>query len=301
MQEKRSSTRILVYGCVMICAVFWGFSFLATSILVNYLDPIQIQAARWLIAATFYLVLMLVGFIKIDFSKKRRWLLLLCGLVEPCLYMTFETYGVKLTSASVGSIFVATIPCGVIVLEALIFKNKTSRRGVISVLLAFSGVAVCTAFSPAFSLDGSAIGYLVMFGAVLMGAIYGMMSLRASEDYSSLEITACMAITGGVVFNLANFIMGYGVKTYTVILGDAKLVGGILFLGICCSAICFLAYNKSISLVNPAIAQNMNSSMTTVVGALAGIFIGGDPGGIYTVIGLAMTLSGVILSSREIS
>ena len=301
MNNTQGSNRILIYGLVLVCSVFWGFSFLATSILVKTLDPIQIQAARWLIAAAFYGVMIALGYIRIDLSKNRRWLLLLCGLSQPCFYMIFETYGIKMTSASVGSIFIATIPCAVLIIESLVFGNKTSRNGIISILLAFSGVAVCTVFSPAFSIGGSATGYLFMLGAVLMGGIYSVISHKAGADYSSLEITASMAIIGCVFFNTLNWVMGYGLSTYSAITGDARLLIGIVFLGVCCSAICYLAFNKSILLINPALANNMNASMTTVVGALAGILIGGDPGGIYTIIGLAMTIAGVILSSREIS
>ena len=47
-----------------------------------------------------------------------------------------------------------------------------------------------------------------------------------------------------------------------------------------------------------ALANNMTSSLVTVIGVAAGIFIAGDPGGLYTVIGLAMTVVGVWLSSQ---
>ena len=300
MNNSHNSKRLLIYGLVMVCSVFWGFSFLATSILVRKLEPIQIQASRWLIAAAFYGVMIALGYIRIDLTRRKRWLLLLCGLTQPCFYMIFETYGIKMTSASVGSIFIATIPCAVLIIESVFFRSRTSRNGIISILLAFSGVAVCTVFSPAFSLGGSTIAYIFMLGAVLMGGIYSVVSHRAGTDYSSLEITASMAILGCVFFNALNFAMGYGLETYGTIVSDSSLLIGVVFLGVCCSAICYLAFNKSIVLVNPALANNMNASMTTVVGALAGIFIGGDPGGIYTAVGLVMTIAGVILSSREI-
>lgn len=300
MSEAKGNNKVLIYGLVIIIAVFWGFSFLATSILVDYLEPIQVQAARWIVAAAFYGAMIAMGKIRIDLSKKSRWLLLACGLSQPCFYMIFETYGIKMTSASVGSIFVATIPCGVLLLNTLVFKQKTGRNGIISILLAFAGVAVATMCSPAFSFDGRAIGYIVMLGAVVMGAVYTVISARAGRDYSSLEVTASMAIIGCIFFNILNFAMGYGTDTYKTVVGDLRIASGVIFLGICCSAICYLAFNKTITMMDPALANNMNSSMTTVIGALAGIFIAGDPGGLYTVVGLAMTIAGVILSSKEI-
>lgn len=299
--NNRKNNKVIVYALVLIISTFWGFSFLATSLLVEYLQPVQLLAARWLVAGLIYLGMILFGKIKLDLSRKNRIFLVVCALCEPCSYMLFENTGVKYTSASVASIMIAIIPCVVLLLNAIIYHRRTSTLGTISILLAFAGVAVCTMFSPAFSISGDLKGYFFMIGAVISGAFFAIFSAKASEDYSSLEITASMAIIGAIFFNILNIGCGYGMSTFTTILGDWKLIAGILFLGVCCSAICFLAFNKTISMMDPALANNMNASMTTVVGALAGIFIGGDPGGLYTVIGLAMTLAGVILSSREIN
>lgn len=300
-KENKSNNKLIVYSLVLIISTFWGFSFLATSILVKYLEPVQVLAARWLVAGIIYLVMILCGKIKLDLSKRNRIFLLICALLEPCAYMLFENTGVKYTSASVASIMIAIIPCVVLMLNTIIYRHRTSKRGIFSILLAFAGVAMCTMLSPAFSLSGDLRGYFFMIGAVIAGAFFAIFSAKAGEEYSSLEITASMAIIGAIFFNVLNIAGGYGLSTFRIVLGDWHLLAGILFLGVCCSAICFLAFNKTIAMMDPALANNMNASMTTIVGALAGIFIGGDPGGLYTVVGLAMTLAGVVLSSREIN
>lgn len=298
--NTKMPNKVLLYGLVLIIGTFWGISFLMTSLLVRTLDAVQILAARWLIAAVIYGTMIAIGKIRIDLSKKTRFYVLICTLCQPCLYMICENNGIKYTSASVGSIMIATIPCVVIILNMIFFKKKTSGMGLFSILLAFAGVATCTMFSPAFSIHGDLKGYFLMMGAVLGGALFTVFAARTEDDYSSLELTACMAIVGAVFFNALNFSMGYGFSTYTVIMSDWRMIGGILFLGVCCSAICFLAFNKTITLLDPALANNMNASMTTIVGAVAGIVFAGDPGGWYTVVGLAMTLGGVILSSRQV-
>lgn len=298
--HKKQTNVAIVYGLVLTISTCWGFSFLATSILVKTLAPVQVLAARWLVAGIIYFAMILAGKIKIDLRKKRSIFLLVCAACQPCAYMIFENTGVKYTSASVGSIMIAVIPCVVLILNAIIYKRKTSKRGVISILLAFFGVAICTMLSPAFSISGDLKGYFLMIGAIISGAFFTVFSAKAGEEYSSIEVTASMAIIGGIFFNILNFGLGYGMNTYTTLFADWHLLAGVLFLGIFCSAICFLAFNKTISMMDPALANNMNASMTTVVGALAGILIAGDPGGLYTVVGLVMTLGGVILSSREV-
>ena len=290
----------LIYISVIAISVLWGLSFPATAILVERMDPVPIQALRWLIAAVIYAVYMKVKNIRIDFRKKRVKFLLLTGLCEPCIYMIFETYGIMKTSASMGSIFVATIPCACLIINSLLFHRRTGKMGIAGIIMAFAGVAIGTCFSPAFKAGGDAAGYIMLLGAVISGGMYSTASNRAGEDYSSVEITAVMAFMGTVFFNVLNFAMGYGVSTYKTAVSSAGLLGRVLFLGIGCSAICYLAFNKILSLVDPAVGNNLSASMVTVVGVTSGILIGGDPGGWYTIVGLILTLIGVYFSSRQI-
>lgn len=298
--DNNTVNKKLIYALVMVISTFWGLSFLATAILVEYVDPVQIQAIRWLIAAVIFGVYLKYKKIRIDFHKKNVGYLILTGLCEPCIYMLFETYGIMKTSASIGSIFVATIPCCVLILNALIYHRHTGITAAAGILMAFTGVAFCTFFSPAFSAGGDPAGYLLLAGAVLTGGVYSIAANKAGESYTSVETTAVMAFMGTVHFNVLNFLMGYGTETYTVYFSDIKLLVGIVFLGVCCSALCYLAFNKILAIIDPAIGNNMSASMTTFVGVTAGIFIAGDPGGWYTVVGLTLTLIGVYLSTRQI-
>ena len=290
-----------VYGLVIIISTFWGLSFLATRILINYLEPYQIQAARWLVASIVFLLLMISGKLRINYKKPGFKYVLLLGVLEPCMYMSFETYGIAMTSASSGAIFVATIPSAVLLLNFFLFKKKLKIKGVLGILIAFSGVVICTVFKPEFSLNRGSLGYVVLLCAIFSGAMYSIVSNRLADRFKPLELTAVMAFMGTLYFGIMNFVLGYGMKTYTVYFTDRKLLFCIVFLGVCCSVICYFAFNRILRLVDPATGNNLSTSMTTIVGVLAGIIFVGDSWGIYTIIGLVMTLIGVILSARQIT
>ena len=57
------------------------------------------------------------------------------------------------------------------------------------------------------------------------------------------------------------------------------------------------AYNKLLQYVDAALGNNIVSSLSTVIGVVAGILIMGDLWGWYTIVGLAITLAGVWLST----
>ena len=73
-----------------------------------------------------------------------------------------------------------------------------------------------------------------------------------------------------------------------------------MFLGACCSTLCYTCFNKLLGYLDTAIANNLTASTTTIVGVVSGVLIAGDPGGWYTVMGLILTVLGVWMSSMTI-
>lgn len=289
-----------VYFLILIISTFWGLSFIALTVLMKWLDPLQIIAVRWTLASLIFITIMLLGKLKINTKKENFKYLILTGLLEPGIYSVFEVYGLSYTSASISSVFIATIPCMSLVLGFFIFKIKPGKMGFISIFVAFTGVMICTCFTPEFSTGGHLLGYGLMIGAVFVGTLYGFISARAGRDYSAIEITTVMALVGMVFFNFANLLRGNFSASYIAVFSHLKAAACIIFLGVFCSALCYIALNKILANINPSIANNMIGSSITVIGVLSGVIINGDPAGVYTIFGVSLTLLGVYLSSKEI-
>lgn len=288
-----------VVTAALLAASAWGFSFIATDILLETYSPIQVQALRWPIAAIFFAVLGLTGVVKMDFRGKPKKWIVLTAAVQPCLYAIFETYGLQFTTPSMSSIFIATIPCMTLILGMLFFHRHTKPIGIVGIILAFGGVVISAAGGGIDAAGGKAFGYLLLIIAVLCGAVYSQFSAEASAHYSAIEITAMMTFFGALWFVPLNFVMGYGAETYTVLISDWRLVLGALFLGLACSSGGYFGFNYVIGKAkDPAIAGNVVESMITVIGVSAGIILRGDPFGLHTLIGVTVTLVGVIISSR---
>lgn len=292
--------RNTVYFLILIISTFWGLSFIALTVLMKWLDPLQIIAVRWTLASVIFITMMFLGKLKINIKKENFKYLLLTGLLEPGIYSVFEVYGLSYTSASISSIFIATIPCMSLILGFFIFKIKPSKVGLISIFVAFSGVIICTYFTPGFSTGGHLLGYGLMMGAVFVGTLYGFISAKASKDYSAIEITTMMSFVGMIFFNFANLLRGKFISSYALVFSHYKATVCIIFLGVFCSALCYIALNKILANIDPSIANNMIGSSITVIGVLAGVIINKDPAGIYTIIGVSLTLLGVYLSSKEV-
>ena len=299
MTGKIMDKKWLMYILVAVCALLWGFSFFGTTVALQKIEPMQLLAMRWTIAAVIFLILAALGVVKLKLKGKNWKALLVVGLLQPSFYSIFETNGINLTTTSESSIFIATIPLMVLIIGGLFLHKKYSWKVAVAIVMAFAGVIICVVFSPNFSLGGKGVGYMVLMGAVLMGALYCYASNGASSDFGSLEMTFGMAIIGAIFFNCISFAMGYGFEGYKICLGDGKMFMAVLFLGICCSCLCYMIFNLVLGALPTAIASNLIGNSTTAIGVLTGVIFAGDPFGWYTIVGLILTLSGIILSSLE--
>lgn len=296
-KKKVSGALIAAAGMT---ALIWGFSFTASDILLDTYDVLQVQAIRWVIAAVIFVILGVTGVVKLELRGKPKKWILLTAIVQPCIYAILETYGIYFTSASMSSVFIATIPSAALILGALLFHRKPTGKVVLGIVVAFAGVVVCTVCAPGFAAGGKVFGYLILIATVFAGGIYTQLSKEAARDYSSINVTACMAFLAAPWFLCLNFAEGHGLDTFTMLFTDWRLLAGGLFLGVFCSAIAYLGYNYVIAKASdPATAGNLISSLVTVTGVLAGVTFRGDAFGLYTVIGVALTLIGVVISSKE--
>ncbi len=285
---------------VLITSSFWGLSFTASNLLLRTMDPIMILQVRWTIASVIFGAMILAGKLKFSLRGPGVKFLVLTAFLEPCIYSIGETYGLQQISPSLCSIFVATIPCMSLIQGVLFFHRKAGWKRVAAILLAFTGVGITVVFAPGFQAGGRVVGYLLMLGAVIVGGLYSHSSSRASRDYDAASITAMMAFEGMVWFHLIGFIKGDGLSGWRLAFSEPMNAAAVLFLGICCSAGCYLAYNKLLAYLEPSAVNNLSGSSTTVIGVIAGILLAGDSWGVYTVAGLALTLLGVWLTSRDL-
>ena len=285
---------------VLITGGFWGLSFISMDYLVERLDPMQVLAGRWMLAALVFIVLIALRVIKIDLKKKSTKYLILAAILQPCIYSIFEIYGIKYTSVSVSSILIAVAPCMALVIGMIFYHRRPAKIGILGIITAFAGVVVANVFAPDASAAGSLKGYLILIAAITILGFYGYVTAKAGDDFSAMARTAVMSVFGALAFNIICLVRGFGAGTYTAIFADPKIMLGIAFLGIICSVVCYSTYNALMYYMEPAIAGNLIACITTTAGVVTGHLMAGDSFGWYTVVGLILTLAGVVFSSKSI-
>ena len=186
-----------------------------------------------------------------------------------------------------------------LILGIVLFKNKADAKLVASLLITFVGVVFATFFSPAFSVGGTRIGMVCMFFGVIAASMYSLSSKRASARFDAATVTAVMAFEGAILFNIIAFCQGHRLDTFTIFFTDWTLMINLLFLGVFCAFASYWCYNRLLHYADAALANNIVSSLSTVIGVAAGVIVLGDFWGWYTIVGLAITLAGVWLSTMR--
>ena len=300
MTENKKESKALLYTLFVVLALLWGLSFLGTKVALVELDPVELLAVRWGMSLVLFCLLIGLGIIKVSYKGKNIKLLALAVLMQPCIYAILEAWGINLTTSSESSIFIAVVPL-MVVLESFIFlKQKVSRRTGLGIIIGFAGVVTSIAFSPEFSTGGKFTGYLCLLGAVTVGALYTLLSNRLGKDFSTMETSFGLAIAGGLFFNVLSLLQGNGLHPYKVFFAGGQTMWAVIYLGVGCSFAAYIIFNYNLSRLKADLATCIQTNSITVVGVAAGILFGGDKWGWYTILGMLMTITGIVIASRDV-
>ncbi len=245
--------------------IFWGLSFVATKMALASIPTFTLIFARFSLSALFFLLLIArTGLPR--FSKKDHIFLFLLSLFEPGLYFIFETLGLQYTTAPKASLIIATIPIAVLILSTIFLKEKSSPARLASIVLSFAGIFILVAGESGFRLswEGSLIGDLLIFGAVVSAALYIVSARNLGRKYSALEITS-MQVFYGALFYTPAFLWEFPGIEWSQI--STHSLGAVVYLTVFATIGAFLCYNFALTRIS-ATRASLFINMIPVVTAI---------------------------------
>ena len=288
-----------VYITAIICSIFFGMTFLGAKIALEKLDAIQVLACRWTLAFVLFAICILLGLIKVDYRKKPVLVVMAMAFLQPCINTICETCGIDLTTTSESAILYAMIPIAVVLISRVFLKQRFSIVVGLGIAVSFVGVIVAIAFGDSFSLGGKALGYLILLGMVITGAVFVIVSGRLADKFTAMERTFMMAAMGTIWFNGINAARGKGFDGYLICFQDLKIGLAILFLGAIGSFMCYILLNYVVGKLPAAQVSCLQVNITSLTGVVSGILFQGDSFGWYTVVGMVMIIVGIIMCNMK--
>lgn len=283
------------YIAGVVVSTIWGFSFLFTKGALDILAPFHLLGLRFILASLLFMVLRVLGLIKIDLRGKKPLKLLFLTAIQPVSYFIFETLGIHLTSSSETGMMMAMIPVITTILAVIFLKEKL--RGIQSafMMLSVAGVGYTIVMKGNVEFGGNLFGSFLVIMAVITGSVFNIVSRKFSGDYTPLEITYVMMLTGAVVFNgisVSQHIIGGDLFAYFKPLGEPKALISILYLGALASVVAYFLNNFMLSKLEAARVA-VFSNLITVCSIIAGVTLGNEKFYGFQMTGAVMILLGV--------
>lgn len=276
-------------------AVIFGFTFMFSKTVMEYIKPMGLLAYRFLVAYLAFEILRIFGVVKIRFSRKYIIPVLLVTIMQPILYFIFEAYGLMHTSSGEAGMMIALIPIFVTILSAIILKEKPKMIQVIFILFSFLGVIIIQAFKSSDDIHSEFIGFVLLFFAVLTAALFNIASRYASKTVSPYELTYFMMMSGAIAFN-SIYLVQLGIagqlENYFTNMLHTEIILPILYLGIVASIGGFFLVNFTLKHI-PAHVSSIYSNIATVIAVCAGAIFLHEKIELNQIIGGLMIIIGV--------
>jgi len=272
--------------------IFWGMSFVWSKIVLQYYDPITTVLLRLLISSAILFAGLRI-FNRIQKLNKQDYkLFFLSALLNPFLYFLGENYGLQLTSPTISSIIIATIPVFTPILAFFIFNERLSRLNIAGLVISFAGVAFMM-MNKDLSFTANPKGLMWLSLAVATAVLYSILLKKLASRYDAFMIIAMQNLIGALYFLPLFFI--FDVKKFISVIPNTELVTSLLLLAFFASSLAFVFFtisSREIGISKTNLFTNLIPVFTTVFS----FFILKEDFEMRKIIGMIVVISGVLMS-----
>ena len=297
--------KLATLGALIGNSIF-GFNFMFSRMALSVTTPFVMLMYRFILAAA---LLGVIAWICAARGERRdtdggiHWLrfslggksllpLLALGIVQPVAYFLCESYGISMTNATFSGVIIALVPIVALAAGALVLREIPSRAQVFWSLLSIGGVVLMTLQQ---SAEGAIrpLGVVMLFGAVVSGVTFNILSRRMSSQFSALERTTVMMIVAAVVFTLLAAIECR--SDFSALLAPLKsgmFMAAIAYLSVLSSIMAFLFINFASNTL-PVAKTTAFCNLTTAISMFAGVVFLHEPFGPASLLASVMIIVGV--------
>ncbi len=281
----------------------WGMTFVSTKVLLVDFTPLQILFIRFIIG--FLALCALRPHILKLTERRHEWLFVAAGATGIAAYYLLENIALVFSTATAIGVIVSASP----LITALIQAARGDRtalnmRFFLGFILAMGGLIIVGAGSEQ-ALgettqpdDLSVIGYALAFLAALVWAIYSLLVKKIADlGYETIASTKRTFLWGLVFIIPICLTTGESLPALSAFT-DPINIGNLLFLGAIASAACFATWGACVKHLGPIISTTY-IYLVPAITATASIIILGEPLTLPIILGVALTIAGLILSQSR--
>lgn len=286
----------------LLAVIFWGFSFIATKVVLREVHPFILLTLRYAVGALLLLSVQLNRdrtFLRI-FSR-REWVhIFVLAAVGVSGLGLLQAYGLLYTTAINTGWIVAVNPV-LITLSARIFLGEViTPRKIIGIFLGFAGIILIISkgsFSPSLFRIVSTYGDLLVLASALTWTGFTIGGKNFISRFPPLASVTAIMISGFLIVLPFCLLKGEWNNLFSL---SAPAWAGILFLGVFCSGLGYYFWYSALETRDSGVVgiYLYLEPFVTLVGAY---LLLGEEIQWVTLMGGGMTLAGVYLATRKSS
>ena len=283
--------RALSVAAIVIGASFWGvIGVFSRELNDRGLSSLQVTEVRCIVTAVAIALILLIydkRLLKID--PKDIWMFFGTGVIGIISFNVLYFEAAEIVSLSMTSVLLYTAPFFVVILSAIIFREKLTGQKGLSLVFAFAG---CLLISGVIGSEQgfNAKGFMLGLGSGIGYALYTIFSKFALKKYHPFTLTFYTFFVAGVCLipfcdipHMTNVAMNV----------DGAIVW-MLALGLLITTLPYFLYNFGLKGLDAGVASVM-AFIEPMVATIAGFVIYSEAPTVFNLLGIAMILTAVIL------
>ena len=279
-------------AAALVTILIWGTTFISTKVLLDTLSPVEILFLRFSLG---YLALWLAAPRRLRLTDWRQeGLFALAGLCGVTLYYGFENLALSATRASNVGVIISIAPFFTVLFSAVFLKEKRpGLRFFAGFLIAMAGIMLISFNQEAVEIHPVGDGLAVL--AAMIWAVYWLLSRRISELGYNVLLATRRTFFYGLLFMLPLTFTQFSVSFPTIL--RPEILFNLVFLGLGASALCFVTWNLAVGILG-SVKTSVTIYIVPVITAVASALVLHEPLTPKVILGLALTLGGLVLSQN---
>ena len=279
-------------AAALVTILIWGTTFISTKVLLDTLSPVEILFLRFSLG---YLALWLAAPRRLRLTDWRQeGLFALAGLCGVTLYYGFENLALSATRASKVGVIISSAPFFTVLFSAVFLKEKRpGLRFFAGFLIAMAGIMLISFNQEAVEIHPVGDGLAVL--AAMIWAVYCLLSRRISELGYNVLLATRRTFFYGLLFMLPLTFTQFSVSFPTIL--RPEILFNLVFLGLGASALCFVTWNLAVGILG-SVKTSVTIYIVPVITAVASALVLHEPLTPKVILGLALTLGGLVLSQN---